>query len=231
MLRIFQRCFAASRLPICYSKGFHPHPRISLGPPLKTGWEGLEEYMDIYLEENLSGIGERMNRTLPEGLRILKAVPVDEGVPKLTADIRTARYAVEVAKDEVARRCKIKMESMSLQNGALTESAEFRSGNGFLRALEEAMRERFGAGVERDVSGEPVLLELTTLEDGEHVIFEYLCTMPSGKSLRPEDLLSPFMGRLEELTIPPKVVRKALYVERKSAYLSPIDKGVVQRSS
>ena len=55
-IRMFQRCFAACGIPVSYSEGFHPHMRMSFAPPLKTGWEGFEEYLDIQVEGPVGGV-------------------------------------------------------------------------------------------------------------------------------------------------------------------------------
>ncbi len=229
LVRIFQRCFAAGRLPVCYSRGFHPHPRISLGPPLRTGWEGYAEYMDIFLEENLTGIGVRMNPFLPEGLEVLQAVAVDEGVPKLAGDIRSACYTVEVAKDEVLRRREKIAARFSLEERAQAKRSDLYTDKGLVQALEKAIRECFAQ--RPSSSGEPALLDLAGLETDDSYIFDYCCTMLSCKSLAPDDLLAPVLGGLNEFEIPPRVARKAMYVERNGAFLSPINEGVVHQSS
>jgi len=61
VVRIFERAFAAAGVPVSYSEGFHPHMRMSFGPPLKTGWESLEEYMDVQLESAMDDMAASVN--------------------------------------------------------------------------------------------------------------------------------------------------------------------------
>ncbi len=233
LIKIFQRAFAVSRLPVCYSRGFHPRPRVSFGPPLKTGWEGLGECLDIELERYVAGVAEALNRALPDGLRIVQAVPVDKGVPKLSADVCAARYAVGVDADTFWRGCGESIGFPHPRSETSRRGAERHSKSEALKKLEAGIWHRFSAEAidPSRASEEPSLRELTVLEEDGSVILEYVCTMPSGRSLLPNDLLSPFLGDPAEFGIPFKVVRKALYVKRNEALLSPTSKGVVQRLS
>ncbi len=198
LIRIFQRCFAAARLPILYSQGYHPHPRISLGPPLRTGWDGYQECMDVFLSELPPRVEERMNPLLPDGLRVNEAVPVDEGVPKLGRDICAARYEMVLSS---------------------RDSADF------VGQIDLFMRERWN---HRAAADAPALVEFKKHDTGEALCYEYVCTMPSGRSITPDDMLPPDRG---EFDCPPRIARRALYVERDGQFLCPISKGVVHISS
>ena len=94
LLRIFRRCFAAGEIPVRFSQGFNPHPKFSFGPSLRTGWEGLDEYMDVFLETPIDDAVSRCNTHLPDGFRVIETARVSESVPKLSADVKAARYGV-----------------------------------------------------------------------------------------------------------------------------------------
>jgi hypothetical protein len=228
LLRIFQRSFAAAHLPMSYSKGFHPHPRVSLGPPLKTGWGGMQEYMDIYLTEAVSGAGERVNRFLPGGLAVTETSTVNDKVPKLAKDICAARYAIEVDAEELFTRWGNGCSGRDVDSPRQASAGGLWKSKDNLHELENAIRNHFGSTGRHSHNGDPQLIELSASRRGEYAVLDYMCTMPSGKSLTAADLLSPFAGEAEEFKILPKVVRKALYVERNGEFLSPIHKGVVR---
>jgi radical SAM family uncharacterized protein/radical SAM-linked protein len=77
MLRAVRR----AAIPVTYSGGFHPLPKISFGPALPTGVEGLRECFDMEVSEfiNLSDLLARLNNELPAGLHALNAsfIPSD----------------------------------------------------------------------------------------------------------------------------------------------------------
>jgi radical SAM family uncharacterized protein/radical SAM-linked protein len=70
MVRIVHRAFSAARIPIAYSQGFHPHPRISFGPPLPLGVMGSSEFFDMTTTQPVSFIHQSVSRWFPVGLVI-----------------------------------------------------------------------------------------------------------------------------------------------------------------
>jgi radical SAM family uncharacterized protein/radical SAM-linked protein len=68
---IYRACRRA-RLPLEYSKGFHPHPKMSFSQALPVGVESLEEQMDITLKSYVAPdeLTDRLNVELPPGLRV-----------------------------------------------------------------------------------------------------------------------------------------------------------------
>ena len=70
MQRIWERSFRRASIRVTYSKGFHPQPRIQLGIPLPLGFIGMDEKVDLWIEDSLSleYIINRLERNLPEGL-------------------------------------------------------------------------------------------------------------------------------------------------------------------
>jgi hypothetical protein len=202
-----------------------------LGPPLKTGWGGLQEYMDIYLTEDVPGAGERINRFLPEGIAVKQTEAVNEGVPKLAKDICAAAYAVEVDAEELAGRWNGLRAAGGRVSRRLTSSNESYQENKRLPELEDAIENHLTGGNGRSSGAAPELIELGARQSGGRIVFEYTCTMPSGKSLTVDDLLAPFAGETGTFKLPPRTVRKALFVQRNGEFLSPICKGVVRESS
>ena len=70
MLNVIQRALRRSGLPLSYSEGFHPHPKLSAGPSLAVGMEGFGEFLDVELLEPAGPTPELLNRFLPPGLSI-----------------------------------------------------------------------------------------------------------------------------------------------------------------
>ena len=79
------RAIRRAGIQVEYSKGFHPAPKISFGPPLSVGTGGLREYMDLTLTrycppEKAIGL---LNAALPPGIRVNAAKPLPQGAPSL----------------------------------------------------------------------------------------------------------------------------------------------------
>ena len=90
LLRLFFRAFSRARIPVEYSTGFNPHPRVTFCPPLKVGMEGENELLDLRLNSpaDPSLVRDRLNRELPEGLRVKRVSPVPGNLPSLGKSIR-----------------------------------------------------------------------------------------------------------------------------------------------
>jgi radical SAM family uncharacterized protein/radical SAM-linked protein len=75
MVDVFVRAARRAGIPMQFSEGFHPLPRISFTNPLPVGTESLAEYMDLDLGRYMKAdeFQERLNRELPDGLRIIQA--------------------------------------------------------------------------------------------------------------------------------------------------------------
>jgi radical SAM family uncharacterized protein/radical SAM-linked protein len=73
LVSIFLRAARRAEVPMKFSEGFHPKPRISFQDPLPVGLESLREHFYLDVSGNLSPqtIVERLNFQLPEGLRVL----------------------------------------------------------------------------------------------------------------------------------------------------------------
>ena len=71
LLRTFQRVFLRQGLVLRHSQGFHPHPIISFALPLSVGQSSDCEILDFEVNEDMDGTGlpEKLNRFMPEGVR------------------------------------------------------------------------------------------------------------------------------------------------------------------
>lgn len=74
MVTAFVRAMRRARLPLAYSQGHHPAPRLSLGDALPLGIESRDETMQIILRQPFDPkeVGRRLNAELPSGLTILE---------------------------------------------------------------------------------------------------------------------------------------------------------------
>ncbi|MFA5523915.1 MAG: TIGR03936 family radical SAM-associated protein [Tissierellales bacterium] len=96
LMRLFHRAFRRAEIPVKYSEGFNPHPQLSLATALALGVSSDGEYMDLELESNMEPeeFKQRMNMILPNGIKILKAVPSYEK-SSLVSLIRWSNYIVK----------------------------------------------------------------------------------------------------------------------------------------
>lgn len=97
MMRLFDRAFRRSNIPILYSQGFNPQPKISFATALPLGVESYGEYFDVELKEKMDIIKfvHNLNNELPDCIKILKAVYVEDK-KSVMALIRWSTYIAEV---------------------------------------------------------------------------------------------------------------------------------------
>lgn len=74
--RAFERAIFRARLPMAYSSGFNPHPRISYAGASPTGAASEAEYVEIGLAQVVdpAAIHAQLEEALPDGLDVLEVV-------------------------------------------------------------------------------------------------------------------------------------------------------------
>ena len=100
--RAWERAIRRARLPLAYTQGFNPQPRMQFAAALPVGFTGQAEVADIYLNDELPPPEFlcRLSEALPPGIRPTAAEPVARTLPSLQSQIAGAHYTVEVETDE-----------------------------------------------------------------------------------------------------------------------------------
>ncbi|MFN8461848.1 MAG: TIGR03936 family radical SAM-associated protein [Anaerolineales bacterium] len=64
--KLWERAARRAELPLAYSQGFHPQPKMSLASALPLGFSSTCEVLDMRLERDveLGDLRERLNETL-----------------------------------------------------------------------------------------------------------------------------------------------------------------------
>ena len=96
LLRLFKRAFKRSGVPLDYSKGFNPHPRMSFAQPLSLGYTSKEEFLEFHTYEPMEPdeILRRMRSAMPMGLALIKCETLDINPKTLASIVTGARYEV-----------------------------------------------------------------------------------------------------------------------------------------
>ncbi len=71
--RTMLRALHKSKLPIWHTEGFNPHPFATFPLPLSLGFRGVNECMDVKLEDDnysFEEIPRKLNGCLPRGIRV-----------------------------------------------------------------------------------------------------------------------------------------------------------------
>jgi radical SAM-linked protein len=129
---IWERTIRRAGLPLAYTQGFHPGPRLQIASALPLGFIGHAEIVDVWLQEGtgadpcegLEGEGqglaykELLQPVAPAGLVIVSVEEVDEHSPALQTCVDSAEYEVSlldlVDKAALAERLAALLKSTSL---------------------------------------------------------------------------------------------------------------------
>lgn len=191
--RIWERALRRAGLPVAYSEGFSPRPKLSFGLALSTGHESLGEYLDVNLREDaLDGdvacelFPVRVNPALPVGMEVQAVEPLAAGADSLQQAVTSCTWHFELS---------------GLSDDALATAVERT-----LAADEIVVtRERKGREVTEDIR--PCILDIQVLDPAEaglrrsEVVKAELATQP--RSLRPAELV----GALDPALHADRVVR------------------------
>lgn len=94
---LLTRALRMAEIPFVVSKGFHPKPEISLGPSLPVGVESEKEYFDLKIYgELIKDYIEKLNKVLPEGVKIIDAKTIPSHTPSLNSFIQRYKYIVKL---------------------------------------------------------------------------------------------------------------------------------------
>lgn len=130
------RAIRRAGIPVIYSGGFHPHPKISFGPALPTSIEGLNEYFDMEVPGpiNLTDLLISLNAELPEGLCALEAAPIPLKSDALNDFISCYEYEIFI--DEASheainsfmnlKECQVARENKIVDIRPMVKKAEIR---------------------------------------------------------------------------------------------------------
>jgi len=96
LFRTWERTLRRASLPLAYSQGFKPHPRINLASALPLGFTSNCEIADIWLEREmpLGEIASAMDRAAPPGMRISEVQEIDERTPSLQSQLKASKYII-----------------------------------------------------------------------------------------------------------------------------------------
>lgn len=95
LLRLLERALRRTGLPVSFTGGFHPLPRLQVALALPLGVEGLGEWLDLEFTEAVEPAAARvrLQAELPPGLQLLSAVVVPTFGPSLSQELGTARWS------------------------------------------------------------------------------------------------------------------------------------------
>jgi radical SAM-linked protein len=104
LMRLIDRVVRRASLPVAFTGGFHPLPRISLASALPLGATSSGEIVDFEMSQPLSveDFKTRLSNSLPSDIPIYNVVEINLKAPAAAAQLETAEYIITVATDHEA---------------------------------------------------------------------------------------------------------------------------------
>jgi radical SAM-linked protein len=167
--KLWERAARRADLPLAYSQGFHPQPKMNMAAALPLGFSSRCEVMDMRLEHEipLDTLPTRLNATLPSGLQVVEVEQVDDRAPALQTQIASAEYEITLTDSSTSLR--VDRAELEQRNDAVLQSTSIpRARRGKMYDLR------------------PLVEELRLMPDGK--IFMQL-TAREGATGRPEEVL------------------------------------------
>ena len=165
--RGFERAFRIVGLPLAFTLGFSPRPKVSFGLALSVGHESDAEFLDVELSEpiDLDGLPEALTGALPEGIVVTGVAALADRAPALQEAVTAVEWQIEVTAPDgdapapfvVARLAAATMAAPSVcvlrtRKGRETE-ADIRPA---LRRIDVLGASEYGVRLEVEVSTQPV---------------------------------------------------------------------------
>ncbi|MBK5224324.1 MAG: DUF2344 domain-containing protein [Acidimicrobiia bacterium] len=183
LARVWERALRKAALPVAYSEGFSPRPRLSFGLALSTAYESLGEYLDIDTWEmwpDLAAVPGRLSACLPEGIDVTAACAVSRSEPSLQQAVTSCTWLIDI------------VDISAADLGAVVDRA--------LAAPTLMLeRERKGNTVTDDLRPQVVALDVVGPTPTGARLHAELGTQP--RTLRPSELLAALEPPLEEALV------------------------------
>ncbi len=197
LVRALTMAFRRAGIPLAYSHGFKPRPRLSFSPALSLGVASEAEYVDFETNAplDIEGALERVNATTPEGLRITALLRADGPAEALQDIIRRARYRVRapgVAPAALADRAR---DFLSCERWEITRKKDRG---------------------ERRVNIRPLVSEMDVAEDGA---LEFSLVLGREISAKPSEVVTAVLG---EQAAEAEILRVEQYAEIGGRLVSPL---------
>lgn len=100
--RAWVRTIRRAELPLSYSGGFHPQPKINLACALPLGITSEHELVDIWLNCRIevSIAYDRLSAVLPPGIELISVLEINDHHPTLQSTLTSTIYQVTII-DEI----------------------------------------------------------------------------------------------------------------------------------
>jgi len=181
--KMWERTFRRAKLPLAYSQGFHPQPKIQQASPLPLGFLSDYEIVDFFLEQEMDilPLEAALNNSLPSGISVNSIIKINLVEPALQTQTIASEYHILFLEE--------------FDSNKIIESIQD------LKSKKTVIRSRRGKSYDL----RPLILDLEIIME-DSCYLKMLLKSKDGATGRPEEVLS-------ELNIPvefTRIIRKKI---------------------
>jgi len=175
LVRTMHKVIVRAGLPLKYTEGFNPKPKMVFAAPLSVGTESVCEFVDIRLSEkmDLEAAKQRLNEKMAPELQVISAYYPET---KLT-DLKWFSYTILITtngqNDELARAC----EELLLSDEVVIEK-----------------KSKSGTPVSLNIR--PLIKSVSIVFDGDAIRINAVLSADASAFLNPEHVIKALRSRL-----------------------------------
>lgn len=177
LIKTMERAFRRMHLPMKFSEGFSPKPKISYAAPLPVGVESECDYLDVELTEkvDIKDMLKSQKDYLPNGIAFIEAKYHGKS-KSLMSLVTDSAYIIQLISNEVYTKDAI---NLKLENFLKRESITYKK-------LNKKKKEKLV-----DIKGLIGQIDVLAVND-DQIILKALVTTGSNGNLKPEKLVELF---------------------------------------
>lgn len=211
LMHTWERVIRRSRLPLAFSQGFNPHPKINFASACAVGTTSDGEYMDMELTEEmpLTQVKAALDQAMPPAFEVTALKVVQGKTPSLMSIITRARYQLWLEfVDEVTQ-------------AQLDDAAE----QFWNREEVIVYRYKKNSKDKKPVNIRPGVYQIELGAEGNHATLQILVQSGNEGNVRPEEvaygLMSAGMPPVQSVV---RIHRDGLYLlDEKENLITPLD--------
>jgi len=198
--RAFDRAFRIEALPLAFTAGFVPRPKVSFGLALSVGYESDAEYLDVEIDHavDLEPWPTTLSEALPEGIEVTGTCALAERAPALQESVTAVDYRLGITGAGPSEVAELIERALAMP---VLETTRTKKGREVVEDVRPMLRAMQVVGATGDV----------TTADLE------VATQPRGA--RPGEIIAAIGGHLTA----EHVLRSHQWIERGGARLEPLD--------
>ena len=211
LMHTWERVIRRSQLPLAFSQGFNPHPKINFASALAEGTTSDSDYMEMELTADLplEQVKQELDRAMPPAFEVTAMKVVTGKVPSLMSIIERGRYQLRLEFVE-------EVTQQQLED-AIEE---------FWKREEIIIyRYKKNSKDKKAVNIRPGVYEMKLTADGRYAVLDILVQSGNEGNIRPEEvaygLMSAGMPAVQHVV---RIHRLGLYLfDKEGAMVTPLD--------